>query len=269
MDAILSTEPLAGAASRGAGVATPVIPGGIVARDVQKSFRTGARTVEALRGVSVTFPPVGFHAVMGPSGSGKSTLLHVLAGLDRCDGGYVSVAGQRVDGMNEGALTLFRRRAIGVVFQQFNLLPTLTALDNVVLPGVLDGRPRDGLVARAAQLLAELGVSDRADHRPEALSGGEQQRVAIARALLLEPAVLFADEPTGNLDTANARRLWSILDQTARERRLLVLMVTHEPEAAAHCETTTVLRDGVVADTFDSHGMDPGKLALRAAGTGG
>ncbi len=246
----------------------PVAAGGISVREVAKAFSSGPRRVEALRGINLHFPATGFHAVMGPSGSGKSTLLHVLAGLDRADSGEIEVAGLRVDRLDDAGLTMFRRRRIGVVFQQFNLLPTLTALDNVLLPGVLDGRSREALLPRATELLCELGVGDRAEHRPDALSGGEQQRVAIARALLLQPSIVFADEPTGNLDTRSARRLWTLLDETARHRGLLVLMVTHEPEAAAHCETTTVLRDGLVADSFPSHGLDPGKLALRAAGAG-
>ncbi len=266
MAAILSTKPHQFPAASAS--PPPAGAGGIRIRGVTKSFTTGSRRVEALRGIDLHFPATGFHAVMGPSGSGKSTLLHLLAGLDRADAGTIEVAGHRVDRLDDGGLTLFRRRSIGVVFQQFNLLPTLTAIDNVLLPGVLDGQHRDQLRPRGMALLEELGVGNRSDHRPDALSGGEQQRVAIARALLLQPSIVFADEPTGNLDTRSARRLWTLLDSTARDRGLLVLMVTHEPEAATHCETTTVLRDGLVADSFPSHGLDPGKLALRAAGTG-
>jgi putative ABC transport system ATP-binding protein len=162
-----------------------------------------------------------------------------------------------------------RRTRIGIVFQQYNLLPTLTALENAMLPGVLDGRPRAGLESRAHELLGMLGIAERATHRPEALSGGEQQRVAIARALLFEPPVLFADEPTGALDSANSERMWKMLDGLARERRMVVLMVTHEPAAAAHCRHVFVIRDGVVAGGFDTRGMDAGDLVVRAAGTGG
>ncbi|MBU3729827.1 MAG: ATP-binding cassette domain-containing protein, partial [Phycisphaerales bacterium] len=151
-------------------------------RDVRKSFVQGGRKVSALRGANLAICEPGFYAVMGRSGSGKSTLLHLLAGLDRPDSGELLVAGSRVHAMPERDLVLYRRRTIGVVFQQFNLLPTLDALGNVMLPGVLDGQPRAELEPRARALLGELGLSDRTHHRPEALSGGEQQRVAIARA---------------------------------------------------------------------------------------
>ena len=239
------------------------------ARGVRKTYRTGARAVEALRGADLEIAEPGFYAIMGASGSGKSTLLHLLAGLDRADAGEIEVSGARVDMMDERALTVHRRTRIGIVFQQYNLLPTLTAVENAMLPGVLDGRPRAELETRARELLGMLGIAERATHRPEALSGGEQQRVAIARALLFEPPVLFADEPTGALDSANSERMWKMLDALARERRMVVLMVTHEPAAAAHCRHVFVIRDGVVAGGFDTRGMDAGDLVVRAAGTGG
>jgi putative ABC transport system ATP-binding protein len=239
------------------------------ARGVRKTYRTGARAVEALRGADLEIAEPGFYAIMGSSGSGKSTLLHLLAGLDRADAGEIEVSGARVDMMDEHALTVHRRTRIGIVFQQYNLLPTLTAVENAMLPGVLDGRPRAELETRARELLGMLGIAERATHRPEALSGGEQQRVAIARALLFEPPVLFADEPTGALDSANSERMWKMLDGLARERRMVVLMVTHEPAAAAHCRHVFVIRDGVVAGGFDTRGMDAGDLVVRAAGTGG
>ena len=237
------------------------------ARDVRKAYRTGGREVHALRGASLEIAEPGFYAIMGSSGSGKSTLLHLLAGLDRPDSGTIEVAGSRIDALDERGLTVHRRTRVGVVFQQYNLLPTLSAIDNVMLPGVLDGRPRAALHARAAELLASLGLADRADHRPEALSGGEQQRVAIARALLFEPPVLFADEPTGALDSANSERMWRMLDELARERRMVVLMVTHEPAAAAHCRHVFVIRDGTVAGGFDTKGLNASDLVVRAAGT--
>jgi putative ABC transport system ATP-binding protein len=202
---------------------------------------------------------------MGPSGSGKTTLLHLLAGLDRADAGEIDVAGERVDRLSERDLTFYRRRRIGMVFQQFNLLPTLSALDNVMLPGTLDGQAGPRLRDRASELLRELGLADRADHRPDALSGGEQQRVAIARALLFDPPVVFADEPTGNLDSATSARLWDLLNRIASERRMLVLMVTHEPAAATRCRRVFVLRDGTLAGAFDVDGLDSGGLAVRAA----
>ena len=150
----------------------------------------------------------------------------------------------------------------------FNLLPTLDALGNVILPGVLDGRPRADLEARGLALLEELGLGARADHRPEAMSGGEQQRVAIARALLFEPGVLLADEPTGNLDSASADRLWTILREVASRRQMTVVVVTHEPVAASNCVETFVLRDGAVAGRFESYGLTPSELVLRAASAG-
>ena len=243
-------------------------PLAIDVRGLAKSYRSGGRVVEALRGLDLSVRDPGFVAVMGPSGSGKSTLLHLLAGLDRPDAGSIDVAGTRVERLGERELTLYRRKRIGVVFQQFNLLPTLTALENVVLPGVLDGRDGSELRARGLQLLAELGLEARADHRPDALSGGEQQRVAIARALLFDPPVLLADEPTGNLDSVTSERLWELLEGIARSRSLLVLLVTHEPAAAAHCRSVHVLRDGRFAGSFDVDGIPASELALRAAELG-
>ena len=237
-------------------------------RDVRKSFVQGGKAVAALRGAQLEITEAGFYAVMGRSGSGKSTLLHLLAGLDRPDSGEIVVAGARVHAMPERDLVLYRRRTIGVVFQQFNLLPTLDALGNVMLPGVLDGRPRAELESRARDLLGELGLDDRTHHRPEALSGGEQQRVAIARALLFDPPVVLADEPTGNLDSRSAESLWRLLRALAERRSVTVLMVTHEPAAAAHCRRVFLMRDGTVAETIDTHGIDPTELALRAAEPG-
>ena len=238
------------------------------AEDVHRTYRLGRTEVPVLKGASIRVKAGEWVAILGSSGSGKSTLLHLLGGLDRPDSGSITVAGHRLESMDESALTLFRRRAIGIVFQQFNLLPTLDALNNVILPGVLDGRPRAELEVRGLALLEELGLGARADHRPEAMSGGEQQRVAIARALLFEPGVLLADEPTGNLDSASAERLWTILREVASRRQMTVVVVTHEPAAASNCVETFVLRDGVVAGRFESYGLTPSELVLRAAGAG-
>jgi putative ABC transport system ATP-binding protein len=235
---------------------------------VCKEYRTGERPVAALRGATLHIQDPGFYAIMGASGSGKSTLLYLLAGLDRPDQGTIHVSGQRVDSMSERELTTYRRRRIGVVFQQFNLLPTLTALDNVILPGVLDRRPRAQLEARGRELLEQFGLADRMQHRPEAMSGGEQQRVAIARALLFEPPVLFADEPSGALDSANSERLWAMLGQLAVSRGMVVLMVTHESAAAVHCKQVFVLRDGLVAGDFSTKGMNASDLVVCAADIG-
>jgi putative ABC transport system ATP-binding protein len=237
---------------------------GIEVNGVRKSYRLGERQGEAVRGLDLAIHRPGLVGVMGPSGSGKSTLLHLLGGLDRPDEGEIHVGGARIDRMDETALTAFRRRGVGIIFQQFNLLASMTALENVLLPGVLDGRDPASLEDRARSLLNDLGVGERVHHRPDALSGGEQQRVAIARALLFEPPVVLADEPTGALDSAASDRLWRLLDELSADRRVLVLMVTHEPAAAAHCRRLFVLRDGRVADEFDTEGMDAAELAHRA-----
>ena len=245
--------------------ATPAPPATPILRcaDVHKSYLLGGTRVHALRGCSLTIDDPGFYAVMGQSGSGKSTLLHLLAALDRPDSGEIHLAGHTVHALSERDATHFRRREIGIVFQQFNLIPTLTARENVELPGVLAGEPARTLRARSTELLERLGLPDRADHRPDALSGGEQQRVAIARALLFAPRVLFADEPTGNLDSASAQRLWGLLAELARERDMLVVMVTHEPAAATHCSRVFVLQDGVVRTSFDTGGLDAPGVATR------
>ena len=245
--------------------ATPTV----LCRGVTKRYELGARSVDALRGIDLAIEGAGFYAIMGASGSGKSTLMHLVAGLDRPTAGEVSVAGVRVDRMSEAELTMYRRRQVGIVFQHFNLLPSMTALENVMLPALLDGMSRAASESRARQLMDELGVEERAEHRPDALSGGEQQRVAIARALFFAPPVILADEPTGNLDSAAAARLFALLTQIARTHNTLLLMVTHEPAAAANCQRVIVLRDGVVAGAFDTTTpqegkLDAGALALRA-----
>ena len=225
------------------------------------SVRKSYGSVEALRGLDLRIETPGAYAVMGPSGSGKSTLLHLLAGLDVADGGEILVAGRNLADLNEHDLTLFRRHDIGIVFQGFNLMPTMTALQNVELPGVLASKPKGEMRDRAETLLEQLGLGDRMTHRPQALSGGEQQRVAIARALLFSPRVLYADEPTGNLDSRSSEQLWALLAQIASEREMTVVIVTHEPAAAAHCGTTFFLHDGVVAGTIDSGSLDATDLA--------
>jgi len=233
-------------------------------RGVRKSFALGSRRVEALRGVDLVIERPGFYAIMGSSGSGKSTLLHLLAALDRPDEGWISIAGRRIDEMDEAALTGFRRTRIGIVFQQFNLISTLSALDNATLPALLEGVPAAARAARGRELLEALDLGGRLEHRPDALSGGEQQRVAIARALYFAPPIIFADEPTGNLDSATSEQLWSLLGRLAREHELTVFMVTHEPAAAVHCERVFLIRDGLVEDAFDVKGLDAAELATRA-----
>jgi putative ABC transport system ATP-binding protein len=165
--------------------------------------------------------------------------------------------------MDERAATLFRRTRIGVVFQQYNLIPTLTARENVELPGMLGGEKSSWLRERSGTLLERLGMTERGGHRPEALSGGEQQRIAIARALLYEPPVLLSDEPTGALDSSTSERLWALLAELAREREMVVLMVTHEPAAAAHCRQAFVLRDGRFTGSINTEGLDAASVASR------
>lgn len=231
---------------------------------VCKKYRLGSRIVEALRGVDFAINGSGFHAIMGPSGSGKSTLLHLMAALDRPDDGRIEIAGHDLVSMTESELTAFRRRFVGIVFQQFNLISTLNAMDNITLPALLDGMPRAERYRRGRELLDALGLHGRDHHRPDALSGGEQQRVAIARALMFNPSVLFADEPTGNLDSTSSREVWSLLQSLAAERNMTILMVTHEPAAAACCQRVFVLNDGRISGSFQTGGIDVGELATRA-----
>ncbi len=219
--------------------------------------------VEALRGVDLQIHEPGFYGIMGPSGSGKSTLLHLLAGLDRPDSGEILVNSSSIQSMDEAALTRYRRLEIGIVFQKFNLIPTMDAITNVMLPGLLDGRPAAEVSTRALELLGQFGLTDRAHHRPDALSGGEQQRVAVARALLFKPGVLLADEPTGNLDSTTSERIWQILADLARDEAMTIVMVTHEPAAAAHCRKVFLLRDGQITTEFEVEENDARWVADR------
>lgn len=235
--------------------------------NIRKAYDLGGRRVNALCGLTLDIPGPGFFGVMGQSGSGKSTLLHLLAGLDAPDSGEISVAGQSLGVMNDAQATLYRRKTIGIVFQQFNLIPTLTAIENVELPGVLAGEPAITLRDRARSLLDQLGVGERAQHRPDAMSGGEQQRVAIARALSGSPPVLLADEPSGNLDSANSLKLWELLADLARTMKITIVMVTHEPAAAAWCDRVYVLRDGILVGEFPTLSVHEGtERKLDAAG---
>lgn len=212
------------------------------AEGLTKRYRQGEVTIIALDGFSYDFPP-GATAVVGPSGSGKTTLLNLLAGFDRPTAGSVELAGVRIDGLEEDDRAGVRLKNAGFVFQSWNLLPTLSALENVAFPLLLAGVPHGERNQRAMKLLEQVGLSERAEHRPNQLSGGEQQRVAIARALALEPAVLFADEPTGNLDSAAGRMVLDLLLEHATGERRLVL-VTHDLQVASRAERILHLRDG-------------------------
>jgi putative ABC transport system ATP-binding protein len=220
----------------------------VALREVSKVYGSGGGAVTALREVTADFAPGSFTAVMGPSGSGKSTLLQCAAGLDRPTSGEVWLAGQSLRGLSETKLTRLRRDRIGFVFQSFNLLPSLTAELNVALPLRLAGRkPSRGEVR---DMLAVVGLADRARHRPSELSGGQQQRVAIARALVTKPSVVFADEPTGALDSATGREVLSLLRELANARQTVV-MVTHDPVAASYADAVVFLADGRTAGALD------------------
>jgi putative ABC transport system ATP-binding protein len=221
----------------------------VVVESVTKTYGIGPGTVTALDDVSLSFPVGSFTAVMGPSGSGKSTLLQCAAGLDRPSSGRVSIGGTELSGLGETALTRLRRDRVGFVFQSFNLMPSLTAAQNVELPLRLAGRKVDQKAVRAA--LASVGLAGRAGHRPSELSGGQQQRVAIARALVTGPQVLFADEPTGALDTRTSRDVLELLSGLVTGQRQTVIMVTHDPVAAAYAGRVIFLADGRIADTVE------------------
>ncbi len=212
--------------------------------DVYKTFHQGENQITALAGVSLSVAQGEFAVIMGPSGSGKSTLLHLIGGLDRPSSGQILVQQGLVSQMADDEVTLFRRTKVGFVFQFFNLLPTLTAVENVALPLVLDGRARSKARERAVMLLAKVGLMKRQDHLPEELSGGEIQRVAIARALAFAPPILLADEPTGNLDSATGQSILTLLRRINREDRCTILMVTHSLEAAQYGDRNIFLRDG-------------------------
>ena len=213
-----------------------------------KSYRQGTNQVTALRGVSFSVEAGEFIAIMGASGSGKSTLLHLCAGLTQSDSGRIEIDNVDLGTLNDRELTLFRRRRIGLVFQSFNLIPTLTARENVSLPLILDGRNSKSDLDKVDALLDQLGLSRRADHKPDALSGGEQQRVAIGRALVTDPAVILADEPTGNLDSENSKLVCELLRDLSRNQNRTILMVTHEHDVAAYTQRTITLRDGKIVE---------------------
>ncbi|MGH7818563.1 MAG: ABC transporter ATP-binding protein [Candidatus Binatia bacterium] len=220
---------------------------------VVKSYRQGTAEIRALADVSLTIPKGEFVSVMGPSGSGKSTLLHLLGGLDVPDAGTIAVGERNLGGLSDDELTIFRRRHIGFVFQFFNLLPTLSAEENVALPLLLDGKRMREVRPRVEEMLKRVGIWQRREHRPDALSGGEMQRVAIARALVIEPTLLLADEPTGNLDSKTGEDILGLIKGTALQSGQTVVMVTHDARAAAYGDRIITLKDGrVVSDDSES-----------------
>jgi putative ABC transport system ATP-binding protein len=218
-------------------------------RNVSRYYETGERSVHALDDVSLEIGRHEFVAVLGPSGCGKSTLMHLIAGIDRPTSGEIFVDGLNLTTAGDAALTMFRRRQLGLVFQFFNLLPTMNALENVSLPLLLQGIDPDEADTRARELLEMVGLTDRATHFVHQLSGGEQQRTAIARALVHRPALLIADEPTGNLDTGSAARVVELFEKIAREKMTTLILVTHSAEIAARTSRQIEFRDGrVVSD---------------------
>jgi putative ABC transport system ATP-binding protein len=218
-------------------------------RGATKSYRQGDAEVQALAGVTLDIAPGEFVAIVGPSGSGKSTLLHLMGGLDAPTSGDILIDGASIGRMSDDDVTVFRRRSIGFVFQFFNLMPTLSAEENVGLPLLLDGKRAREVAPRVAAALDAVGLGHRRRHRPDELSGGELQRVAIARALVIEPKLILADEPTGNLDSATGEQILELIRRANRERGATIVMVTHDARAAAHGTRVVTMRDGqVIAD---------------------
>lgn len=234
------------------------------ALELTKVYGSGKTAVRALDGITLNLVRGEFTAIMGPSGSGKSTLMHCLAGLDTATSGRIFLGDQEITGLKDRELTRVRRDKVGFVFQSFNLLPTLTARQNILLPLELAGRrphrPRFQVIVNS------LGLGDRLDHRPSELSGGQQQRVAIARALITQPEVIFADEPTGALDSTNGAQLLSHLRTASRELRQTVVMVTHDPLAAAYADRVVLLADGVLVDDLADPDSDTVLAAIKRLG---
>jgi putative ABC transport system ATP-binding protein len=220
--------------------------GVVSASDVTRRYGEGETAVDALRGVSLEIPKGQFTAVMGPSGSGKSTLMHILAGLDRPTSGAVSIDGTDITSLDDRHLTLLRREHVGFIFQFFNLLPMLSAEENITLPLELAGEKAEK--GWLDELIGKVGLGDRRRHRPSELSGGQQQRVAIARALVSKPTVLFADEPTGNLDSKTGEEILTLLRDSVDAYGQTTLMVTHEPRAAAMADRVLFLADGLIVN---------------------
>lgn len=256
------TSPAAGRTAEAAPATVATLPAAAVAaRGLTRTYGSGEATVRALDGIDIAFEAGRFAAIMGPSGSGKSTLMHCLAGLDAPTGGEVVLGGHPLSGLSDDQLTRLRRERVGFVFQSFNLLPTLSAGENIELPLRLAGRRpepqwRDHVVG-------SLGLGSRLRHRPGELSGGQQQRVAVARALITRPAVIFADEPTGALDSVTGAGLLDVLRTSVHEMGQTVVMVTHDPGAAAYADRVVLLADGRLREELDSPGADEVLAALR------
>ena len=239
----------------------------VQASGLRKTYHMGETEVEALRGVDFVVEPGEFVAIMGPSGSGKSSLLHILGGLDDSSDGDVSLAGQPLAKLEDKELTLLRRREVGFVFQFFNLLPTLSAAENVALPLLLDGGRGNVADELSTELLELVGLAERSDHKPDQLSGGQQQRVALARALVTEPAVVLADEPTGNLDRRSGVEMLALLRIACDEKGQTIVIVTHDPFAASRADRVVFLQDGELVHQLElSNSDDPVDAIVRVMG---
>jgi putative ABC transport system ATP-binding protein len=255
-------DPKAGA--RAAPETRPAPPPVLVASELSKVYGEGPTAVRALDGASLEVARGEMVAIMGPSGSGKSTMLHLLGALETPSGGQISLGGERYDGLDDAGLTRVRRDRIGFVFQFFNLLPSLTAEENVLLPGLIAGEGDEAVRARARALLDRVGLSARTDHLPGEMSGGEQQRVSIARALLREPELVLADEPTGNLDSRSSAEVLELLRGLSESEGQTLVMVTHDPGVAAIAARIIFLRDGQVAGEIE--GGDSERVAAAFTG---
>jgi putative ABC transport system ATP-binding protein len=243
-------------AAPAAGTSAEAVSGPVVsASDLTRRYGEGETAVDALRGVSLDVPKGQLTAVMGPSGSGKSTLMHILAGLDKPTSGEVEIAGTKISKLSDSELTKLRRKHIGFIFQFFNLLPMLTAEENVVLPLSLAGEKPDK--AWVDDLMQKIGLADRRKHRPSELSGGQQQRVAIGRALVSRPSIVFADEPTGNLDSRTSGEILDLLNESVQDLSQTIVMVTHDARAAAIAQRVLFLADGkIVRESHDISAQD-------------
>jgi putative ABC transport system ATP-binding protein len=236
----------------------------LVAKELRKKYILGKTQVQALGGVDFIVEEGEFVAIMGPSGSGKSTLLHLIGGLDKPSEGEITLAGKALSLLKDKQITLLRRRNVGFVFQFFNLLPTLTAEENIILPILIDGKSPKKYQERLDHLLDLIGLKERRRHKPEQLSGGEQQRVALARALVTEPAILLADEPTGNLDTKTGTLIMDLLRRSCDELGQTIIVVTHDPRAASFADRVVFLRDGEIVRNmpFDADAAASNRLRL-------
>jgi putative ABC transport system ATP-binding protein len=229
---------------------------------LSKQYQMGEVMVDALRGVDFVVPQGQFVAIMGPSGAGKSTLLHLMGGLDTPSDGDIVLGGKQLAHLSDDEITIVRRRQVGFIFQFFNLLPTLSAAENVALPLLIDGKRIEGYASRIDELLDLVGLSGRKEHRPDQLSGGEQQRVAIARAFVTDPKIVLADEPTGNLDSNSGATVLELLRRTCKDLDATVVMVTHDPRAASYADRVVFLKDGrtVRELTTGEGGLSPEKI---------